>query len=196
MARTSKSGGVLAWEVVGILFIIGLGSLLHFIYEWSDYSPIVGLFSAVNESVWEHLKLGFWSLALYSLLEYCFIRRRINNFFIAKAAGILSLQVLIIAVFYGYTAFTGREILALDIGSYVAGAVICQMISYRILTRLGLTRAVDVLGVAFLAFHAVILMVFTFAPPKLPIFRDSNTGQYGTKWRVERRIQEENLHGY
>ena len=41
-------------------FISILGVLLHFTYEWSDDNRIVGLFSAVNESTWEHLKLLFF----------------------------------------------------------------------------------------------------------------------------------------
>jgi hypothetical protein len=51
---------VLLFELVGIVFIIFLGSALHFTFEWSGNQPAVGIFSAVNESVWEHLKLAFW----------------------------------------------------------------------------------------------------------------------------------------
>ena len=39
------------------IFISVLGVLLHFTYEWSGDNAVVGLFSAVNESTWEHLKL-------------------------------------------------------------------------------------------------------------------------------------------
>ena len=46
------------------IFISVLGVLLHFTYEWSGDNAVVGLFSAVNESTWEHLKpewAGLWS---------------------------------------------------------------------------------------------------------------------------------------
>ena len=56
MARNRKT---LAYEIAGIAFIILLGSALHFTYELSGESPIVGVFSAVNESVWEHMKIAF-----------------------------------------------------------------------------------------------------------------------------------------
>lgn len=45
------------------IFISILGVLLHFTYEWSGDNPAVGLFSAVNESTWEHLKLIFFPYA-------------------------------------------------------------------------------------------------------------------------------------
>ena len=44
------------------IFISVLGVLLHFTYEWSGNNPIVGLFSATNESTWEHLKLLFFPM--------------------------------------------------------------------------------------------------------------------------------------
>lgn len=44
------------FTVIGILFTMILGSLSHFFYGWSGDFFLVGLFSPVNESVWEHLK--------------------------------------------------------------------------------------------------------------------------------------------
>lgn len=91
----SNTKQVLLWQIGGALCLIFVGSLLHFVYRWSGFSPIVGIFSAVNESVWEHLKLGFWSLVFYSAAEFPFIRGKTNNYFLAKSCGILSLQVLL-----------------------------------------------------------------------------------------------------
>jgi hypothetical protein len=42
---------VLKWEVSGILFVFLLGALLHFLFEWSGESRVVGLFASVNEIV-------------------------------------------------------------------------------------------------------------------------------------------------
>jgi hypothetical protein len=61
---------VLVYELVGTVFMIILGSILHFTFEWSGGNPVVGAFSAVNESVWEHLKLAFWPALLFMLIEY------------------------------------------------------------------------------------------------------------------------------
>jgi len=51
---------ILRRELAGAVFIILLGSMLHFTFELSGENPVVGVFSAVNESVWEHLKLAYW----------------------------------------------------------------------------------------------------------------------------------------
>ena len=52
------------------IFISVLGVLLHFTYEWSGDNAVVGLFSAVNESTWEHLKLLFFPFLLRVIEAY------------------------------------------------------------------------------------------------------------------------------
>jgi hypothetical protein len=172
---------VLIWELSGIVFLIVVGSLLHFAFDWSNRLPFVGVFSAVNESVWEHLKLGFWSLILFSLIEYWFIRHRTQNFLLAKGLGVVILQVVILSIFYTYTMFSGEPILAIDISSYILGCVLCQVVSYIILTRVIGKKILNIVGLALILIHAVLLIYFTFAPPKLPIFQDSHTLTYGIR---------------
>ena len=43
-----------------------LGTLLHFLYEWTGYNYLVGFISPVNESTWEHLKLLFFPVLFLS----------------------------------------------------------------------------------------------------------------------------------
>ena len=45
------------WRVGGFIFTAVVGTLLHFLFDWTGGSVAAALFSAVNESIWEHLKL-------------------------------------------------------------------------------------------------------------------------------------------
>lgn len=174
---------VLIWESGGVLFLIIVGSLLHFTYDWSNQIPIVGVISPVNESVWEHLKLGFWSLALFSLIEYWFIKGEINNFFLAKGLGVLALQGFILLVFYIYNAFLTGPIPMIDISSYVLGCVLCQVVSYVMLTRTCDSKKLNFIGLAIILIQAMLLITFTFKPPKLQIFQDTHSLTYGIQWK-------------
>ena len=173
---------ILYWEIAGAIFMIAMGSILHFTYAWSGYNPIVGMMSAVNESVWEHLKLGYWSLIFFILIEYWFIRKKANNFCFAKAAGVLALELFIPVFFYAYTAIIGTEILLVDILSYVVGCLICQYISYELLISHKLDLIWNIIGGLILTAIAVILIYFTFKPPYIFIFKEEHSGQYGTEW--------------
>lgn len=179
-----RKKSVLIWELSGILFLILVGSLLHFTFEWSNRLPLVGVFSPVNESVWEHLKLGFWSLVLFSLIEYWFVRHETNNFLLAKGFSVLILQGFILSVFYLYTMVSSKPILVVDISSYVLGSVLCQMVSYLILTRVKRKQLFNKVGLALIFIHTALLIAFTFAPPKLPIFQDSHSLSYGIQWKA------------
>ena len=170
---------VLRWELSGIIFVFLLGALLHFLFEWSGESRLVGLFASVNESVWEHFKQGFWPMAICAAIEYRFLIGRINNFFTAKAVAVYIIPIITGLVFYGYTAIIGEEILIVDILIFLVAIVTGQLISYKIMTSSKLPAYANVVSVLFVILLALILMLFTLYPLHLPIFLDSNSGTYG-----------------
>ena len=170
---------VMKWEVSGILFVFLLGALLHFLFEWSGESRIVGLFASVNESVWEHFKQGFWPMCLFAAIEYRFLRAHVNNFLAAKAVAVYIIPIITGFVFYGYTAIIGTEILIVDILIFLVAIMMGQLTSYKLMTSAKLPKYVNAISPLFIILLAVILMLSTFYPPHLPIFLDANTGTYG-----------------
>ena len=170
---------VLSYELAGIVFILLLGSVLHFTFEWSGNQPIVGVFSAVNESVWEHLKLAFWPALLFALIEYVPLKKVANNFVFAKTIGVYVMVAVIPAIFYFYTALAGESLLAVDIGSFVIAVIIGQLLSYKLLTYHSLSQKLAWVSLFFFVLLAVLFAVFTFYPPHIQIFQDSLTGEYG-----------------
>jgi hypothetical protein len=170
---------VLRWELVGIGVIFIAGSLFHFLFEWAGNWPPVGVIAAVNESVWEHFKIAFWPALIYAIIEYPFLKRYVNNFFIAKAFGLYVMPSVIAAIFYAYTAIFGEEILAVDITIFFVAVALGQFASYKILTLRQWPRWTAVFGVIMVVLLAVAFAVFTFYPPHLGIFKDAVSGGYG-----------------
>src|SRR6056297_1692189 len=74
MTRAGRDGGtraaraILSREMAGAVFIILVGSTLHFVFDWTGGWRPAALFAAVNESIWEHLKLAFWPGLAWALL--------------------------------------------------------------------------------------------------------------------------------
>ena len=172
------SRNVFKWELIGILIISMLGAISHFVFDWSGQWEPLGVIAAVNESVWEHFKIGFWPALLYAAVEYPFLKKYTNNFLIAKAACVYVIPVTIAIVFYSYTSVFGQEILLVDILIFVLAIALGQLASYRILTLSKLPRWIDLVGLFLIILLAVAFGVFTFYPPHLPLFLDS-TGVYG-----------------
>ncbi len=170
---------VLRWESLGIVFIVCVGSALHFIFELSGHSAWVAPFAAVNESVWEHLKLGFWPAVFFALCECPFLKKRTCNFVIAKTAAMYVIPLGIVLLFYLYTAVLGHNVFAMDILIFLIAVIIGQMVSYRVLTSSELSKRENVAALAAGAFLVVVFGVFTFYPPHVFIFQDPLTGGYG-----------------
>lgn len=174
---------LLLWEIGGFFFIGLVGAALHFTYELSDFSSImVAYFSAVNESTWEHLKMVFFPGLVFALVEYTYVRDKVNNYLVAKTASLLIMPLIIVMGWYIYAPAVGRNIYPVDLALFYLAVFIGQYISYKLLTRPPIEKkfnnyAIGVFLVLFLAFST-----FTFYPPRIFLFENfdlKDTGQYG-----------------
>lgn len=168
-----------AWEIAGVLFILGIGSLLHFVFAWSGNSPVVAPFAAVNESVWEHLKLAFWPAAAWSLLERAPLKTRVNNFWLGKATGILLMPLTIVVLFYFYTFLLGDHVLFLDAAIFIVAVLFGQYVSHKLLTGDERSPLLNIAAPVLVVALATLFIVFTFFPPEVGLFRDGITNAYG-----------------
>ena len=157
------------------LIVATLGTLLHFVYEWTGENPVAAVFSAVNESVWEHLKLLFWPVALVTVIEYIFIeqKRYFNGFLFARFLGLLVGMMLITILYYTLSGITGMELGWVNIAIFYISVAAVFSVSGLIVKngwfRHPASSLAAVLG--FLAL-AILFGVFSFYPPSIGIFDD------------------------
>ena len=176
--RDFDKRSIFFYEIAGMIFIIILGSLLHFTFEWSNYQSLVGVFSAVNESVWEHLKIGFWPTLLFAIIEYRFLKKYSNNFLLGKTVGIFVIPVVILVTFYSYTAIL-EESLLIDVLTFMGAVIIGQLVSLKLLIHRKLSEKFNIISLVALIIYGLAFIIFTFYPPILPIFQDPISGEYG-----------------
>jgi hypothetical protein len=169
---------ILTWCIAGFFSIAILGSLFHFVYNWTGKSFLIGAFVPVNESVWEHLKMGLWAVITFSIVECRALGKTVNNYFFAKAIGVMILSLSILLIYYSYTEIIGRNILALDIASYVIGVVLCQLVCFN-LFQSQRSRVLNLAGAILLIVTCLVFAIFTYYPPHAGLFRDSRNGTYG-----------------
>lgn len=171
---------LLLWETAGFLFTAAVGALLHFTYDWSGGTVLAAAFSAVNESTWEHMKLLFFPVFFFSVIQVCFLGRNYPNVLSARATGTLAGLVLIPVLFYTYTGVFGRHWLWADIAVFLIAAAAVYAMDFLLLERYrpgGLWR--QVAGLLVLWTLAFLFIYFTFRPPHLPLWQDPVTGLYG-----------------
>ena len=166
------------WQIITVIVCIILGILLHFAYEWSGEKIIVGLFSAINESTWEHLKLIFFPMLLMAVIGYFFIGRKSYNYWFAQALGILTAIIFIITFFYTYTGIIGTNYAWLNIATFIIAVLLGGFVTYKVLTARKIYDA-EVISIFFLIILLFSFMLYTFKPPKIQLFEDPITGSYG-----------------
>ena len=157
------------YQIFSVIFTFILGTLLHFTYQLSGRNEIVGLFSAVNESVWEHLKLLYFPMLLTIIIGYFYIGKKIPNFVCSKTIGIIVSLLFTVTFFYTYTGVLGYNIAIVDIMSFFVAVILGEYSAYKLIIEKNSCNkkvAEVVLIILFICF-----IVFTYNAPDLGIFK-------------------------
>lgn len=167
-----------------ILFIIGffviglVGTLSHFTYDISNHNKIVGIFSAVNESTWEHIKIALTGFFIWSIIDG-FFYGHMANYFLAKLIGSLSIIIIIPVLFYGYKLLLKKDVFQLDILIFYIAIFVAQFISFKILFGVEVPYAVSYFS--FLGIIAILIwyLLTTIYPIKNELYLDPITNKHG-----------------
>ena len=167
------------WQIIGFVFTGIGGVLLHFLYDWTNKSVFVAPFSAVNESIWEHMKLLFFPMFLFALVENKLIGKAFENFWCAKLWGTTAGLLLIPAIYYTYTGVLGKNADWFNIVIFFIAAGVAYYLEYLLMKNATASCKAPSLALGFLCLIAVLFVTMTFIQPRIPLFRDMTTGEYG-----------------
>ena len=163
---------------IGMILIAIVGTLLHFTYEFSHHNKYVALFSAVNESTWEHIKICMTPTILWSLYDG-YVYGMNSNYLIGKSLCLLTIILLIPILFYTYTLFTKKSILFIDVICFYITVICSQMVFNYFINIKELPFIYTYLSCILLFIEVSAYMFLTFRPLKNFIFKDPITNKYG-----------------
>lgn len=166
------------WQFWGFAVTSLAGTLLHYLYDWTGGAIWAAPFSGVNESTWEHMKLLFWPLFVYAILQSFFFRDR-RDFWCVKLKGTILGLVLIPVIFYTYNGAIGTSPDWLNIAIFFLSAASAYLYETRLFNSGTAKCMFPKLAFSVLCLIAVLFAVFTFDTPELGIFKDPLTGTYG-----------------
>ncbi len=172
------------YQIFSTIFVCISGTLLHFTYEFFSENIFVASFSAVNESVWEHLKLLFFPMLLTTIIGYFYIGKNAPNFLCSKLFGILASMLFIIIFFYTYTGIIGKSIVFIDIASFFVAVILGEYLGNKLITSN--FKCNNIIAITILTVILICFIVFTYFPPNIGIFKDPVTNQYGIIKHIEK----------
>ncbi len=165
-------------SLLRIFITIIIGTLMHFIFDFSGKNAIIAALCPVNESVWEHLKLLFYPVLVLSIDE-CIAKKVNSNFILARTISIVIGMLTIVILYYAYTWIFGKNYTVIDIAIYI----ISVFITYGISAILEEKKFIlfpyhKTLSIIAILIIITLFTIFTYNPPKINLFRDQSTNTY------------------
>ena len=140
------------------------GALLHFLFDLFP-SPVTALFSPVNESIWEHLKVIYWPYLAAMFIVTGKAGRGLRGSWLFS---LLVISVAMLVIGYVYHISLGGSSTIFDIGLYVALMAVGFFLPGRLKETAGHSAPVFFLVVLL----GVAITLFTFLPPDHILFSD------------------------
>lgn len=172
-----------AWQIIGFIFTGIAGVILHFLFDWTNQSIIAAPFSAVNESIWEHIKLLFFPMLVFALVENRFIVKDYKSFLCVKLIGIVLGIVLIPVLYYTINGIFGSTPEWINIAIFYIAAAITYFTETWLIKQNMVDCKSPRTSLLILVLIALLFAVLTFIPPHISLFKDPITNTYGY-WQV------------
>lgn len=166
-----------SWQIAGFVFTAITGTFLHFLFDLTGGSVWSALFSAVNESIWEHMKLLYYPMVIVAVAEYFLWGKEYDSFWCIKLMGILVGIAVIPVIYYTYTGILGISADWFNITIFFIAAGLVYWLETKLFQKDFTCRFPPALSVIIMI--AVTFIVLTFVPPQIPLFQDPISGTYG-----------------
>ena len=158
-----------SYILTGIILVSALGTFLHFAYDLSDNNFLVGLFTPINESIWEHTKLIFFPILIYGLFLSLKQSDVYPDIYSVTILGALVGVFLIITTFYTYSGIIGNHFAFVDISIFYVSVITAFYVTYKTALSSNIKKwstTLTLLSILMIGLY----INFTLYPPNIPLF--------------------------
>ena len=150
--------------------------LLHYLYEWFP-NVFFQIFSGTEESVWQHMKVGFYAYLILIALEFVIYRKKIpdaTKFWWSRLIGALILPWFILVFWYtapaiyGFIPILWLEILYANICVYLT--ILFVSIFEGVFQDIEFSTAVKICLLMLLLIMIMEFTIFSFKMPWADLF--------------------------
>ncbi|MFR2585155.1 MAG: DUF6512 family protein [Bacilli bacterium] len=166
-------------KVIDVFIIFALCFLTHFIYSWFP-NTLFSIFFPVNESIWEHMKMLFSAIIIFSVVDFILLkvfeikyRNFITSIFLSAVLSIIIFLAIYLPLYY----FIGEN-MVLNLTVLFVSIVFSQAVSYFVLESkdYGLLNYVSLIGIIF---SYIVFGILTYYPPTEDLFYDPMDEKFG-----------------
>ncbi len=99
------------------------------------------------------------------------------NFLCSKTVGIVTSIMFTIIFFYTYSGILGKNIAIIDISLFFVATILGEYVAYKLMNSK--FKCNNNIAIFVLILIGICFIIFTYSAPKLGIFKDPITEQYG-----------------
>ncbi len=168
----------------GVFFLVctALGVLFHFAFDFLDRPLWLASLFPTNESVFEHLKLSFVPYVIFLFpIEYYLYGRFVKKFVVGRLLGVIGAMSFSAMEFYTIKGAFGEPPMAVNIIIFCVATLISYLVPLCLLlfAKKECSDRAKIISLTLLAIIFIAFIVFTYNPPKIPLFLDLTSGTYG-----------------
>ena len=155
-----------------------MGTLLHFTHDLFKNGLLLHMFSAVNESTWEHMKLLLAPTLCVMVFQYIYLGSSYVNI-VSSLLVLLVVELLTIPLLYEPLLRVIKRVpVIVTIFIFYISILIGLFVEYLLLKN-GIVVLSEGFSFVMIVAIWIIFLVFTYYPPKIFLCKDPNTGLYG-----------------
>lgn len=169
------NGGVGMKTLPKAILYLMVFSVLHFGYETLRW-PFLIPFCGVDESVFEHLKMGFWAYSIVSVIEYFLVRKKIQreSFWQSRILSAVLVPWFIVIVWYMVPAIFGHvESLTFElIWAFIVTFISAIMASSfeKNIQKISLGKGTKITIIILFVLSIIFYTRFSFSKPWIDLF--------------------------
>lgn len=155
----------------GSIFSMIIGTIGHFLYDFTHHNCLIGFIFAKNESVWSHLKLGITPILLWTIVEKFGL---INNKYILAINGytILAFSITIIVTYYFQRLLLKKDYALINIISFYLAIIIAYVTTFLLINIINLSFYIKLSGYLLIILTIFLYLYDSFAKPNYLIFKN------------------------
>lgn len=165
-------------KIIGVIAAFALCFPLHFLYEKFP-NFLTSIFSPVNQSIWEHMKILFGSIILSGVIQKIIIiikREKINNICFSNFIGAITSIPIFLIMFLPIYYIIGENMVVTIIIMFIT-IVIAEIISYIIMNKKEFNF--ENITIFFVIIVYSIFTLLTYYPLENNLFMDPKNNTYG-----------------
>ena len=166
--------------LISFFLLSVIGSLTHFTHGWFKKGILLHMFSALNESTWEHMKMLVAPTILVGILQYIFLRDRYINIFNSILI-LMLVELITMPLLYETLKRLFKTVpFPITILIFFLSIIFGLLAEYLILSN-GIVILTEIVSFILVVVIVGIFGIFSYYPPKISLLKDPITGRYGDR---------------